>query len=183
MKDSITQIQQKTEEILTSYPIFQYGFLPADEIEFREEVRYICRQECERYDTSWSCPPATGTVEACRKRCLTYREALVFTTLAEVSDLTDMTETLETRKDHEAIVHDICRQLRDAGIDLLALSSDSCAICDKCAWPDAPCRHPEEMLPCIESYGILVTAAAEKLSMDFFYDGSTVLWYAIIFLK
>ena len=148
-----------------------------------EDVRHICRQECERYNTSWSCPPAVGTVEECRNRCEAYEQAVVFTTLAEVTDAADMAETLETRKEHEEIVHAVCRDLREAGLEVLALSSDSCAVCETCAWPDAPCRHAERMLPCIESYGILVTSAAEKLSMDFFYDGRTVVWYGFVFIR
>lgn len=177
------EVQEQVEKILASYPVFQYGFLDVGEIEFKEEVRQICMQECERYNTSWSCPPAVGTVAECRRRCGGYEKALVFTTLAEVSDISNMEETLATRREHEAVIHGICRELDAAGIGRLALSSDSCAICESCAWPDAPCRHPGEMLPCIESYGILVTLAAEKLSMDFFYDSRTVVWYGVIFLR
>ena len=154
--------REMIEKILAAYPVFQYGFLDVGEIEFKEEVRHICRQECERYNTSWSCPPAVGTVEECRNRCEAYEQAVVFTTLAEVTDAADMAETLETRKEHEEIVH---------------------AVCETCAWPDAPCRHAERMLPCIEGYGILVTSAAEKLSMDFFYDGRTVVWYGFVFIR
>lgn len=175
-------IENKIEEILTAYPVFQYGFLDVGDIEFKEEVRHICKQECARYNSSWACPPAVGTVEECKRRCESYGKALVFTTLAEVSDVSNMEETLATRREHEEIVHGICKELDEAGLKRLALSSDSCAICACCAWPEAPCRHPEEMLPCIESYGILVTSAAERLSMDFFYDSRTVVWYGIIFI-
>lgn len=174
--------ENKIEEILTAYPVFQYGFLDVGDIEFKEEVRHICKQECARYNFSWACPPAVGTVEECKRRCESYGKALVFTTLAEVSDVSNMEETLATRREHEEIVHGICKELDEAGLKRLALSSDSCAICACCAWPEAPCRHPEEMLPCIESYGILVTSAAERLSMDFFYDSRTVVWYGIIFI-
>lgn len=177
------EIQEKIEQILAAYPVFQYGFLDVDEIEFKEEVRRICLQECPRYNTSWSCPPAVGTVEECQKRCAAYEKILVFTTLAEVSDVSNMNETLATRKEHEGVVHALCEDLSAQGMGFLALSSDSCALCSHCAWPEGPCRHPEAMLPCIESYGILVTAAAEKLSMDFFYDGRTVVWYGILFLS
>ena len=181
MKNLTEQTRKKAEEILAAYPVFQYGFLKVEELTFKQVVRHICRQECERYDTSWSCPPAVGTVDACRKWCEEYEQALVFTTLAEVSDVSNLAETLATRREHEKIVHSIRRELKNAGIKTLALSSDSCAICENCAWPE-PCRHPEQMTPCIESYGILVTEAAEKLSMDFFYDSRTVVWYGILFL-
>ena len=41
-----------------------------DELLFSERVRYICRTECAMYGRSWACPPAVGTVEACRERVM-----------------------------------------------------------------------------------------------------------------
>lgn len=171
---------EKIEALLAEYPVCQYGFLKSEEIVFSEKVRYICRTECSRYGKSWSCPPAAGEVEECRSRCQSYEYALVFTTLAEVLDFTDMEETLATRFEHEKVVRGICQGIRDMGEEYFALSSESCAVCGSCAYPNA-CRHPEYMLPCIESQGILVTAAAEKCGIEYFYDGNTVTWYGILF--
>ena len=39
------------------------------------------------------------------------------------------------------------------------------------------------MIPCIESQGILVTDAAEKCGIEYFYDRHTVTWYGIIFFS
>lgn len=173
-------VTAKVESILTEYPICQYGFLKSKEIVFSERVRYICEIECERFGRSWSCPPAVGTVSACREFCTSYTYALLFTTLAEVTDLADMEETLATRIQHEKVVKEVCRKLAGLGEAYFALSSESCAICSSCAYP-APCRHPEYMLPCIESQGILVTDAAEKCGIEYFYDSNTVNWYGLIF--
>ena len=175
------QLRAKIEEILTGFPIFQYGFLKTDQIEFKEEVRCICRQECERYGTSWSCPPAVGTVEECRRKCLSYSYVLVFTTLAEVEDAADLLQSLKTRKEHEAVTHAIMEGMAKHGEELFGLSSDSCAICETCTYPGEACRHPDKMLPCIESHGILVTAASELLDMEYFYDSRTVQWFGMIF--
>lgn len=170
----------KIEMILADYPICQYGFLKSDEIVFSEKVRYICRTECDRYGKSWSCPPAVGEVRECKEHCQSYEYALIFTTLAEVSDIADMSETLQTRFAHEKIVKEVCRRIAAMGEDYFALSSESCALCDHCAYPDT-CRHADYMLPCIESQGILVTAAAESCGIEYFYDSNTVTWYGILF--
>ena len=175
------QLRAKIEEILTEFPIFQYGFLKTDQITFKEEVRCICRQECERYGTSWSCPPGVGTVEECRQKCLRYSHVLVFTTWAEVEDAADLQESLKTRNEHEAVTHAVMDRMAQAGEELFALSSDSCAICETCTYPKAPCRHPDRMLPCIESHGILVTGASELLKMEYFYDSRTIQWFGMIF--
>ena len=54
--------------------------------------------------------------------------------------------------------------------------TEACAICQKCAYPAAPCRHPERMFPCVESQGILVTDLAEKHGLDFM-NGNIVVWF------
>lgn len=168
------------EAILAEYPVYQYGFLKTAGLVFEEKVRYICKQECNRFGTSWSCPPATGTVEECRIRCGQFEDVLVFTTLAE-ADVENLEESLKTRKEHEMIVFEIRSHFAAAGEETLTLSSDSCVLCNKCTYPAGKCLHPEQMLPCIESHGILVTAAAEKLNIDFYFDQQTVLWFGMIF--
>jgi predicted metal-binding protein len=171
---------QKVENLLSEYPICQYGFLKSDEIIFSDKVRYICKTECPRYGKSWSCPPATGEVKDCKAHCTSYEYALVFTTLAEVEDIDNMEETLATRPQHEEIVHALCRRFDEWNEPYFALSSESCAICKECAYPH-PCRYPEHQIPCIESQGILVTDAAEKCNIEYFYDPHTVTWYGILF--
>ena len=67
--------------------------------------------------------------------------------------------------------------------EMQVLSTESCAICEKCAYPDAPCRHPDRMFPCIESYGILVTEPAEKNGITFMSGSGLVTWFSLILYK
>ena len=64
----------------------------------------------------------------------------------------------------------------------LQLSTESCAICEDCAYPAAPCRHPDKMFPCVESQGILVTELCEKYGMEFF-NGNIVTWVSLILYR
>lgn len=48
------------EEFISQYPIYEYRLVDTAEIEVRERVRIICKQECERYGTTWACPPAVA---------------------------------------------------------------------------------------------------------------------------
>ncbi|MDO5422840.1 MAG: DUF2284 domain-containing protein [Eubacteriales bacterium] len=172
--------QEKIEQLLAAYPVCQYAFLKPEDLEFPERVRIICETECPRYNTTWACPPGVGTVEACREKCLQYSDVLLVTTLAEVEDTALLEETLKTREAHEEVMRGLRADLKKEGIDALALSTESCDICETCAYPDAPCRFPEKMIPCVESYGILVTSAAEKGGIDFFYDSQTVTWFGML---
>ena len=92
---------EQLEEFICQYPVYQYAFFSPKDIEFSHRVRWICQNECERYDTTWACPPGVGTVEECQEKCLSYEECFLFSTIASVSDVVNMKETLATRGEHE----------------------------------------------------------------------------------
>ncbi len=175
------EIRSEIEEKLSGLPVVQYAWLAGGEIPFSERVRSICREECPRYGSSWACPPGVGTVEECRIVCESYDGALVFTTIAEVQDIENMEETLATRKEHEEVTRGIRHILQQYTGQTLALSGDSCAICGKCAYPDEPCRHPGEMIPCVEGYGIVVPLLAEQAGIEFMNGSNVVTWFGMVF--
>ena len=83
----------------------------------------------------------------------------------------------------EEITRTVRDQFEAAGFETLTLSTESCAICKKCAYPDAPCRHPDKMFPCVESYGILVTNMAEQCGIEFIEGGNVVVWFSLVLLR
>ena len=167
---------------LAELPILQYEWISTKELSFSDRVRHICATECPMYGTTWACPPGVGSVEACVARCLSYPEALLLTTAAEVRDIADMEETLMTRGVHEAIARQAEKLLRAQGLETFVLSTEACTLCEQCAYPDAPCRFPEEMYPCVESHAIIVTDIAEKYGIEFI-AGNVVTWFSILFFR
>lgn len=189
MNGSHESHQSEIEQLLAGHPLYQYAFVRTSQLLFTQRVREICRQECPRYGRSWSCPPAVGSVEHCREICQTYPDVLFFSTVAEVSDVLNMEETLATRAEHERITTDIERQIRALGLDTYTLSSDSCAICESgenapgCAYPGGACRHPALMHPCIESHGIVVADLVETCEMDYYLGEQILLWFSLILYR
>ena len=53
------------EAFISQYPIYEYRLLNAADITVEKRVRIVCQQECERYNSTWACPPAVGTLEEC----------------------------------------------------------------------------------------------------------------------
>ena len=90
--------QRKFEEFISQYPIFEYRILDTKDITIQERVRTICQEECERYDSTWACPPRSR--EPCRnvKKNKSYPQAVFFSSVAEVSDIMNMEEMLSTRR-------------------------------------------------------------------------------------
>lgn len=175
--------KQWLEEQLAAFPLYEYAFIRTDELLFSDRVRYICETECPMYNTNWACPPAVGTVEECRERVMRFDEGLLIITITEVSDIANIEETLATRAPHEEITRQILDVVRQQASETLTLSTESCTHCRQCTYPHAPCRFPDRMFPCVESYGILVTDLAERRGIDFLAGGNIVTWFSLILYR
>ena len=97
----------KFEEFISAYPIYEYRILDTSDLSVKTRVRQICKQECERYGSTWACPPAVGTLEECEKKIRSYGKAVFFSSVAEVSDLMNMQEMLSTRDAHEDLTTEV----------------------------------------------------------------------------
>ena len=176
--------RQQILEKLQDLPLYVYDFIEPSALEFTGRVRWICENECPMYGKSWACPPGVGTVAECEKRCGGYNGCLMISTITEVSDITNIEETLATRAEHERITNQVGKILRDAGIEPYILSTEACALCERCAYLDGePCRMPEKMHPCVESHGINVMPLLEEHGLEFQYGENVVTWISLLFFK
>ena len=167
---------------LAQLPLYAVFHIQPEELEFTQRVRWVCEHECPMCNRTWACPPAVGTVDECRRRCLGYENCLVMATVAEVSDVGNMEETLATRSGHEAVTDEVFRILQSFGAVPYVLSTQACSLCERCAWLDGePCRFPEKMHPCVESHGINLIPTLEKEGIEFFPDRQTVIWFSLLF--
>ena len=170
------------EQQLAELPLYAYFYIRPAQLEFSDRIRWICEHECPRYGKSYACPPAVGSVEACREKCLSYSECLVISTITETEDIADVEAALATRFDHEALTNDIADKMRALGAEPYILSTDSCALCDTCALCEGkPCRFPEHMHPCVESHGINVIPTLEENGLSFQYGENIITWYSLLF--
>ena len=167
---------------LTELPLYTFFYIDPNQLEFSDRIRYICQAECPRYGKSWACPPGVGSVANCKAKCLSYKECLVIGTITECNDIADIDETLATRPDHEALTDQVADMLRDMGVEPYILSTDSCAICENCTFPEGKsCRHKDRMHPCIESHGINIIPTLEENGLEFQYGGNIITWYSMLF--
>ena len=175
--------QERLEQKLLELPLYEYAFLSPEELTFSERVRTVCREECPMYNKSWACPPAVGEVSDCIARCRGSTGCLMISTITEVADAANMELTLATRPAHEEITRQVRALLLEEADEVYVLSTEACAICEQCAWPDEPCRHPDRMFPCVESHGILVTDLAERRGIDFLAGSNLVTWFSLLFYR
>ena len=172
------------EGFISQYPIFEYRIIDVQEIEVQERVRLICENECQRFGSSWACPPAVGTLKECGKKIHSFSRAVFFSSVAEVCDIMDMDELLSTRQAHEDLTTQMGEYMKQQGYEIYILSTESCDACKRCAYLDGqPCRFPDRMHPCLESHGVVVNEIVEKHQMEYNLGGNTVLWFSMILYK
>ena len=169
------------ENQLAEFPLYAYGFIDPKTLEFTQRVRFICQSECPMYGKSWACPPAVGSVEECQAMCNGFAHCLMIATITEVSDISDIQQSLATRGEHEDLTDQIADLLRQQGINPYVLSTEACAACERCAYLDGqPCRFPDRMHPCVESHGINVIPAMEELGIPFISGENLVTWVSLL---
>ncbi|NLA86022.1 MAG: hypothetical protein GX847_01815 [Clostridiales bacterium] len=61
--------------------------------------------------------------------------------------------------------------------------STGCMLCDECAYPSEPCRHPDERLSTIESHGILIMQTASDLGVTLDCGNNIVTYISLIFFN
>ena len=169
------------EHILTEAGVYQFGRVDTADIRFLQEVRGMCEANtCRQYGKTWACPPAIGTVEECRARVQQYDAMLVFSVKCDLEDSFDYEGMVEGGKRFKRIARAIQQAVSRELDDYLLLSNEGCDQCKECTYPDAPCRHPDYMLPSVEGQGILVTELAERHGMTFLNGSNVVTWFSLI---
>jgi predicted metal-binding protein len=170
------------EEKLAELPLYGYFFIDPKALEFSDRIRWICEHECPMHGRTWACPPGVGSVEHCKHKCLRYENCLMIATITEVEDITDIDETLATRPEHEAVTNQVRDIMRSLGTEPYILSTEACAICERCAYLDGqPCRFPGKMHPCVESHGINVVPVMEENGLNFQFGANVVTWISLMF--
>ena len=177
-------IMDVLEPQLAQLPLFSYHIFDPSELDFSQRIRWICQNECPMYNKSWACPPAVGEVEACKAKCMVFGKCLAIVTMTEVNDIANIQETLATRPEHEELTGQVREMMRQAGVEPYVLSTEACAVCERCAWLDGqPCRLPDRMHPCVESHGINVIPMFETLGIPFIAGENIVTWVSLLFFN
>ena len=170
------------EQQLSQLPLYSYAWIDPRQLEFNQRIRWICEHECPMYGKTWACPPGVGTVEHCAGKCRSFENCLMIATITEVEDIADIQQTLATRPEHEDITNQVGAFLEEQGVKPYILSTEACAICQRCAIEDGqPCRHPDKMHPCVESHGINIIPVLEEQGICFQYGENVVTWISLLF--
>ena len=161
----------------------EYAQLPARALIFSPELLESCRANaCGKYNKSWTCPPACGTMEEQREKILSRENVFVFTTKHDLEDSFDYEGMTRGRELHTLLTIEFKNRLGD---DYPVYGAGNCPLCgDKggCTFPD-PCRFPEKKIGSIEAAGINVTELSRAANIAYNNGPNTVTYFSMILLK
>ncbi|MDR0818599.1 MAG: DUF2284 domain-containing protein [Oscillospiraceae bacterium] len=176
-----------TETIISS--ALEHGFTAAapldpKSIDCKTQVRDMC-EVCKAYNTTWICPPACGTIEQCSERVLSYPRGVIVQTTGQLEDELDGEGMMEAGRLHGEHVNEFYKHLRGAfkGDEMLALGAGGCVRCEKCTYPDEPCRFPDEQTSSMESYGMLIAEVCKDNNIPYYYGKSTITYVSCYLFK
>lgn len=172
---------ENIKSLMRSFGFYDCGVVDTKEVKFRQDIRGMCEvNTCRMYGTTWACPPAVGTVEECRDRVQGYEKMLVLSGRYELEDSFDFEGMQEGAKDFRKASRALNDFLREKGLKYILLANEGCDLCEKCTYPDAPCRFPERSTGSLEGYGIFVSELANQAGVKYNNGPNTVTYFGAL---
>lgn len=162
---------------------FEYAAaFDASGLVFLDEVRAMCAADrCRRYNKSWACPPACGSVGALERRARAYSRGVLVQTVAELDGDFDAEGLAAAERLHKRRFASLSRQAKLlAHGDCLPMGAGSCMLCVKCTYPSRPCRHPERVYPSMEAYGLIVADVCKLAGLRYYYGPGSISYASCI---
>jgi predicted metal-binding protein len=156
---------------------WEWAFVPVSSLVFSPELFATCATNvCGNYGTTWTCPPACGTLEEQKQKLGAFKDAFVFTTKYDLEDSFDYEAMTAGREAHTALTLDIRSKLPPG---LSVYGAGACPYCEKCAYPE-PCRFPDKAIQSVEAAGIDVTALSRAAGVKYNNGPNTVTYFSMI---
>lgn len=158
-----------------------------DKIEVAEWVRLKCHYGCSRFDSNWTCPPATPGPDKVRAILDEYELALLLVGTKSCSDfyLNNGRKRFNQVRCWKGTISLERMLFLEGYYKAFSLVGECCALCKECAYPET-CRFPQEKRPSVESFSIDVIGTLKNLgktSKIATQTGDTYNYFGIILLE
>lgn len=169
--------KEKAVRIAEECGMSHAGTFPVKILKLRTEVRDMCADnKCGRYNKSWSCPPACGSLEELQEKIKAFSWGLLVQMTGEMEDDFDVETIEETEEKMKNSFRMLCDRLIDGGETCFPMGAGTCTRCAECTYPDAPCRFPEKVFPSMEACGLWVSEVCETAGIPYYYGKGTITY-------
>ena len=156
--------------------------IPVSALVFSQELLNSCKTNvCGHYNKSWTCPPASGSMEEQQKIVLSYKNVFVFTTKHDLEDSFDYEGMQQGEEQHISLTLEFRAILGNA---FPVYGAGSCPLCkdengkSNCAFPE-PCVFPEKKIGSIEAAGINVSELSKSAGIQYNNGPNTVTYFSM----
>ena len=87
----------------------------------------------------------------------------------------------EGRIQHEKLDQTVLGLLENEKEPFELLGAGSCSLCEKCTYPDAPCRFPQKAKRSMEACGIDVVSLSKSCGINYTNGANTVTYFSVIY--
>ncbi len=169
------------EKYLINKNIHEYRIINSTDIPFSQSVVDACKENrCGKYGTCWTCPPGVGDLKILESKIKSYNKAVVFTRKFDLEDCFDFENMTNGAKLTAETLLKIKEELDEDGVNYMALGCEVCILCEKCTYPDSPCRFPKKATPSVEACGINVVELSKNIGIKYNNGSNTVTYFCII---
>lgn len=159
------------------------GILNTDALVLRPEVRDMCASGiCRRYGHCWTCPPGCGSLEYLQKKISKFTGGILVQTTEKLKNDFDVKTMLAAEKKHKDRFAVLSRQARIIFPESMPMSAGSCTICQKCTYPDKPCRFPDRAFPSMEACGLVINDVCRDSGMKYNYGEQTITYTSCVLI-
>lgn len=154
--------------------------IPVSSIVTSSSFRDICQSNgCGMYGRCWVCPPDVGEIDELIEKLRRYDNALLYQSISDIEDSFDIEGMQAAGHAHAKLSHRL--EAAFPAVPHLHLSCEGCGLCERCAKEDGiPCRHPDQALPPMESYGIDVYQTTKNTELKYINGQNTVTFFGIV---
>ena len=163
--------------------VTECGWIDTQTLTFHENIRRLCEgNQCRSYGKTWACPPAVGTLDECRVRCLRYSRMLLFSRKYDLEDSFDLEGMQAGHRAFKSLSDALYEKIKPYLSDFLLLSNEGCARCATCTYPAAPCRFPERLFHSLEGYGFIVSDLCKMTGIRYINGQNTVTYFGALLI-
>ena len=152
-----------------------------EDIIVAEWVHLKCRYGCNRYNTTWCCPPATPEPDKVRTILEDYSLALLLEGRQRCPEfyLNNNRKRVKQIRSWKGTVSMERLLFLEGYYKAFSLVGECCALCKECTYP-GNCRFPQEKRPSVESFSIDVIGKTPEVAEN---KNDSFHYYSIILLE
>lgn len=152
--------------------ISEFAFIRREDMLYSQRLRDYCEWLCPGFNHRWGCPPHVGSIDDNIRKCRRFPYALMLSAYvqldpAEIATCGEPVFMLSRRK-LNPLFQRLGRRLAEVTGGPVLILHSYCNNCLPCAFPDAPCRHPDRSVPSLESHGIQMVTMMEDMGFTRF---------------